>query len=241
MILFGVERLMKYKLKTRLFAALALSGVSFYWPSSEVLAQNDFGFIRPAEPTRQDDQGLKAPPIRQANPMTTQAPPIVNGASDLGVRRPRVLAASFQPPVAVPPIVPASNRQATAKASTPKPFAASNVFNGAYVEPSAGNVGAGNVGYAQHLSSPQNGQQVTTKQVNHNESGGISNETAIGSGIRAQRDLPPIVAASPSSARRGTPQLAQPIELNELPPVLSTVQAATDSALPPVVRLQGRA
>ena len=69
---------MKYKLKTRLFAALALSGVSFYWPASRVVAQeDDFRFIRPAEPTGQDDQESSVPPIAQPTPIVQR--PSVSG------------------------------------------------------------------------------------------------------------------------------------------------------------------
>ena len=129
LILFGVERLMKYKLKTRLFAALALSGVSFYWPASGAFAQeDDFGFIRPAEPTRQDEQ-------------TSTVPPIVSGTSRSGVRSPNALGASVQLPNAMPPIVASPNQQAAVKTSAPMPFAASNVYSGSYVESPAGQRG----------------------------------------------------------------------------------------------------
>ena len=227
MILFGVERLMKYKLKTRLFAALALSGVSFYWPTSEVFAQeDDFGFIRPAEPSRQDDQTQEVPPITRTNPMTTQAmPPIVNGTSNSALRSPNaVLAASYRvPPIVSVSVVPASNEQAT-KASAPMPFAASNVYNGAYVESAAANVG-----YAQHVSPAQSGQQASTQQVAYSE-------PAVGTGIRAQRDLPPIVDSAQSSTRRDIPEIVQPVEQNQLPPILSSVQETADSAMPPIFR-----
>ena len=218
MILFGVERLMKYKLKTRLFAALALSGVSFYWPASEVLAQeDDFGFIRPAEPTRQNDQELTVPPITQA------LPPIVSGASNPGLLTPIASANTVKPRI----VVQAPN--AHAKASAPVPFAASQVYNGAYVESEAGNVG-----HAQHLLSSQSEQQATTKQVAYNEPSGYTDQAPIGSGIQAQRDVPPIVVVTQSAQIR-VPQIIQPIEQNELPPILSSDQAASDPAVPPVL------
>ena len=232
LILFGVERLMKYKLKTRLFAALALSGVSFYWPASGVLAQeDDFGFIRPAEPSRQDEQEQSVPPITQATPLTAQVtPPIVSGTLNSGVRSPNALVASVRPPATVPPIVTTANRQAAGKASAPMPFAASNVFNGAYVES-----GTANVGYAQHVSPSQTGENASAQQVAYNEPAGAANQPPIVSGIQAQRDLPPIVNADQPSERRFTPQIVQPIQQNELPPILSSAQVASNSAVPPIV------
>ena len=225
MILFGVERLMKYKLKTRLFAALALSGVSFYWPATEAFAQeNQFGFIRPAEPSRQDDRELQVPPITQANP------PIVRGTPKMGLRSPKVLAASFQPPRISVSVVPASDQPTAAKASGPMPFAASNVFNGAYVES-----GPGNVGHAQHISPSQTGQQPSSRQVAYNESADSQYQSEIGSGIRAKRDLPPIVESAQRSARRVNSKAIKPMVQNEFPPIVSSVQEASDSAMPPIV------
>ena len=180
---------MKYKIKTRLFAALALSGVSFYWPASESLAQEDgFGFIRPAEPTRQDGQQHNVPPITQAPSMRS------------------------------------------AGASAPKAFAASNVFNGAYVDS-----GAENVGYAQHVSPSGNQERATTRRVAYNQPQSATSQVPVVSGLQAQRDLPPIVNSAQSTGRRGYPQIVQPIEQNELPPIQSSLQPKSNSTLPPIV------
>ena len=255
MILFGVKRLMKYKLKTRLFAALALSGVSFYWPTSTVLAQEgDFGFIRAAETARQDVQKLNVPPITQSNPPINRLmPPIVSG-NNLGLKRRKVLAASFQPPitqapvaqapatqapatqarVAQAPIAQSANRQA--RASSPVPFAASNVFNGAYVQ--SENAG---LGYAPQAAPSAAQESSTAQQVAYNQpaSSSQSSQAPIGSGIQAQRDVPPIVASTQSTVRREAPQIMQPLEQNELPPILSSVQTANDSVVPIVTPKSG--
>jgi len=224
MILFGVERLMKYKLKTRLFAALALSGASFYWPATEVLAQEgDFGFIRPAEPSRQNDQELATPPITQVRP------PIISGAASSNLLKP----IAGQPPT----IVQAPN--ARTGASAPVPFATSSVFNGAYVDS-----GEGSVAHAQHVSPAEAGQQASSRQVVYNSPAGVANQALTGSGIQAQRDVPPIVDSAlstarrvlppPATARRVLPQIVRPIEQNELPPILSSSRATTGSGLPPI-------
>ena len=209
---------MKYKLKTRLFAALALSGASLYWPASGVLAQEgDFGFIRPAEPARQNEQEIAAPPITQARP------PIVGGVSSPSLPQPNTLANVGQPPIV------SQAPTARVTVSAPVPFATSNVFDGAYVES-----GTGNVGHAQHLSPAQADEQIATQQVAYNEPLGVSNQAPVGTGIQAQRDVPPIVVVT-QSARRGVPQIVQPIEQNELPPILSSDQGVSGSAMPTVM------
>ena len=77
-ILFGVERLMKNKLKTRLFTALTLSGGSFCWLALATTAQaqeDDYGFIRLAEPIRQHDfESSVAPPAVMVSPPMVKSP-----------------------------------------------------------------------------------------------------------------------------------------------------------------------
>ena len=214
MILFGVERLMKNKLKTRLFAALALSGASVYWPVTAVVAQvqgDDFGFIQPVEPTRQDDQEAIVPPITRVNP------PVSNAASPSKLLR---LSNTVRPPAAMPQIV---QPPVVRRPSAPLPFASSNVFNGTYVEPTTNSVGN-----AQHLSPAQNTQSIDVQQVSHDESlGNPSPSTA----ISAKRDLPPIVTVAKTVAGR----VNQPFEQNELPPILRPSQTLAEPGLPPIV------
>ena len=224
MILFGVERLMKYKLKTRLFAALTLSGASFYWPASAVLAQEgNFGFIRPAEPTRHD-QELSVAEVAKA------APPIVRGTASLG-QQPIDIGA-IRPPAALAPVTPAPGKRKARV--TPVPFASSNVFGGAYVES-----GPARVDHAQLVTPIQDAQQSTAQQATaqqvayHHPS--LGNQPQFDSGIHAKRDLPPIVEASHEPTRSVLPQIIQPFEQSELPPILLSVKEANGSSLPSVV------
>ena len=217
MILFGVERLMKNKLKTRLFAALALSGASVYWPASAVVAQvqgDDFGFIQPVEPIRQDDQEAIVPPVRRVNS------PATNVASPLQLLRPNNTA---RPPAAMPQIVQPPVVRRPAARSAPLPFASSNVFNGTYVDPNTNSVGN-----AQHLAPTQSTQSVEVQQVSHDEP---LDNPGQANGIFAKRDLPPIVSAVETVASR----VNQPFEQNELPPILLPSQTLTEPGLPPVV------
>ena len=204
---------MKYKLKTRLFAALALSGVSFYWPASRVVAQeDDFRFIRPAEPTGQDDQESSVPPIAQPTP-------IVQRPSVSGLLQPSNTA---RPPAAIPQALQSPQAVRSRVASAPVPFASSNVFNGAYIAES-------NAGEAQHQLPSQGLQQSTVQQVSHQEPIQMTELPPILPGAHAERDLPPVVQASSSLV----PQIVQPIEQNELPPILTTTEARSD--LQPIV------
>ena len=184
---------MKYKLKTRLFAALALSGVCFYWPASRLVAQEDgFGFIRPAESTRQDDQELSNPPIVQAS-------------TPLELLQP---SSAVRPPAAV---VQSPQTRRSPASSTPVPFASSNVFNGAYVE--AGNAA---VGQAEHQLPSQGLQQATVKQVSHQSPIPATELPPILQSGHAERDIPPIVQSNNSVV----PRIVQPIEQSDLPPIV---------------------
>ena len=184
---------MKYKLKTRLFAALALSGVSFYWPASLLVAQEDgFGFIRPAESTRQDDQELSNPSIVQAS----------------------VPFELLQPSSAVrplPAVVQSPQSRRSPASSTPVPFASSNVFNGAYVE--AGNAA---VDHAAHQLPSQGLQQATVRQVSHQTPVPITEVPPVLQGGHAERDVPPIVQSNNSVV----PRIVQPIEQSDIPPIV---------------------
>ena len=206
---------MKYKLKTRLFAALAILGASFYWPASRVVAQeDDFRFIRPAERNRLDDQ---EPSVSS----TTQAGPPIAQRTSTGLLQP---SSTPRPPAAMPNVFQPSESRRGSAASAPVPFASSSVFNGAYVP--KGNTG---VEYAQHLPS-QGKQQATVQQVSHQEPILITELPPILPSGRAERALPPIVQSNNS-----TPQIVQPIKQSKLPPVVHPVHAANESNLPPVV------
>ena len=201
---------MKYKIKTRLFAALALSGVSFYWPTSRAVAQeDDFGFIRPAEPTRQDDQELEAPPIAQASPRTAQP------ASVSELLQPSI---AVRPPAAMPPVGQSPQSRRGPASAAPVPFASSNVFNGAYV--TAGDTGA----RQSDQSTSHELQQSTVQQVAYQQPLLVSEVPPILSGVQAERNYPPIVQSGGRSSQQ-----------NELPPILHPTRAASDSALPPIV------
>ena len=187
---------MKYKLKTRLFAALALSGVCFYWPASRLVAQDDgFGFIRPAESTRQDDQELSNRPIVQAS-------------TPLELLQP---SSAVRPPAAIPVVVQSPQSRRSPVSSTPVPFASSNVFNGAYVE--AGNAA---VGHAEHQLPSQGLQLATVKQVSHQSPVSITEVPPVLQGGHAERDIPPIVQSNNSVV----PRIVQPIEQSDLPPIV---------------------
>ena len=188
---------MKYKLKTRLFAALALSGVGFYWPASRLVAQEDgFGFIRPAESSHQGDQELSVPPIAQASP-------------PFGLLQP---SSEVRPPTATLPVVQSSQPRRSPASTSPVPFASSNVFNGAYVE--SGNAGAGHAG---HQLPSQGLQQATVKQVSHQAPVSITEVPPVLQGGHAERDIPPIVQSKNSVV----PRIVQPIEQSDLPPIVS--------------------
>ena len=128
---------MKYKLKTKLFTALAISGASFFGPmlSSAFAQDNDYGFIRSIEPTRTVEV---AKFVEEA---AIELPPIVNGT-----------------------ISPAPVSQ-SGVSGAPMPFAASNVYAGSFIPntppPESASVGqrstsdepsVGQVGYT---SNPQ--------------------------------------------------------------------------------------
>ena len=207
---------MKYKLKTRLFAALALSGVSLYWPASRVKAQeDDFGFIRPAEPARQDDQQLGGPPITQASP------PIVQREMVSELLQP---SNAVRPPAAMPPVVQSQQPHRRPSVSAPVPFASSSVFNGAYVP--EGNPGQG---HAQHQSPSNDSQQGTVQQVSHQQPVVINEVPPILSGAQTDGDLPPIVRSGNRPTRR-----------NEVPRILLPTPPVNEPGLPPIVSPNNR-
>ncbi len=198
---------MKYKLKTRLFAALALSGVSFYWLASPAVAQHDdFGFIRPAEPVRQTGLEVNVPPITQANQLNQAMAERALSSRSLQP------SSGVRPPAAMPSVANAPTSRRNSSASAPVPFASSKVFNGAYVV--EGNAG---VGDAQQVSYQQPVQ--------------ANDPPPIVSSSNARRGLPPVVQGAGASV----PRIVRPIEQNELPPILLPIQAKTVSGVPPIV------
>ena len=200
---------MKYKLKSRLFAALALSGASFCWPASATYGQaDDYGFIRAIEPTRDIDQA-------SASQTKAPQPPIVTG---------RIPSKSKQTTALMPQV---DNRNSKRAATAPMPFASSNVFGGSYI---AGQATAGateKAAYTAEKTSERGARQV-----------GFSSNSPMPQnqgGIRAERDLPPIIHSSGDQGAKGLVPIVGPIEQNELPPIALPVQHTQSSELPPIV------
>lgn len=207
---------MKYKLKTRLFAALALSGASFCWPASTTFGQDDdYGFIEAVE------IGSSASEAQALSHLTTAQPPIVTGHVPTRVQKRTAL-------------MPQANDRPTSRSSVaPVPFASSSVFGGAYVPQQSAAKTARRLGYEE--GATDSGK---VRQVGH-ATQLLMPQPPIG--VRAERDVPPIVTTSsklvvnqPMSV--DFPPIVGPVEQSDLPPIVLTVQErGSDNDLPPVV------
>lgn len=207
---------MKYKLKNRLFAALALSGASFCWPATTTFGQSDdYGFIQAV------DSGGDFVQANTAKQLLTP-PPIVAGQAS--ARREKRIALMPQ----------AKTRPAANANAAPMPFASSNVFGGAYVPQQPSDSTASQATFREVPGADSNARQV-----------GYAAQMLMPQspdGVTAQRDVPPIITtASPTASKQITPNSLPPIvgasDQDELPPIVLAVEDPADysSELPPVV------
>jgi hypothetical protein len=210
---------MKYKLKNRLFAALALSGASFCWPATTTFGQDDdYGFIQAVESAKDSPQTATVKQLLQ--------PPIVAGqASALQAKR-----------VALMPQ--AKSRPAINAGAAPVPFASSNVYGGAYIPQPAN---AGSASQASFRELP--GADSKAKQVGYSAQLLMPQSQE---GVRAERDVPPIITTASETASKpltvnSLPPIIGVSAQDDLPPIVLMVQDPDEdsSELPPVVSSTG--